>query len=363
MSIIHKIALTFIDSVGHIHAKNLLAHFGSAEAIFSAKLQDLMEVPGIGRVIAGQIVRSDALKLAEVQLKFIEKHQVDVLFYTDPNYPHQLRNCFDSPVLLYYRGTADLNHHRILSIVGTRKATDYGRQLCKHLCEVLAGYDVLVVSGLAYGIDVAAHKESVYQNIPTVGVLAHGLDRIYPPLHLPVAKKMVLNGGLLTEFPLHTIPEKENFPKRNRIIAGLADATIVVEATAKGGALITADIANSYDRDVYAYPGRTNDISSQGCNFLIKTNRAALINNAKDLLYYMGWEQAVPNRLTEQLQMPLGLSDSEQLIVGFLKESPLRIDELAIACNIPQSQLAMPLLNLEMLGILLVLPGKLYRLN
>jgi DNA processing protein len=363
MSIRHKIALTFINSVGHVHAKNLLDHFGSAEAVFTASLAELLEIPGIGKVIAGEIVKSNALKLADEQLNFIEKHRVEVLFYTDEAYPHRLRNCFDAPVLLYYKGNADLNHPRIISIVGTRKATEYGRQLCKQLCEALAAYDVLVVSGLAYGIDVAAHKESLYQNIPTVGILAHGLDRIYPPLHQPVAQKMVLNGGLLTEFPLNTIPLKENFPQRNRIIAGLSDATIVVEATAKGGALITAEIANSYNRDVYAFPGRTTDTSSQGCNFLIRTNRAGLISNAKDLICNLGWEEAAQDKKTSQLQMPIGLSAEEQRIVELLKVSAVRIDELSIQCGLSQSQLAMHLLSLEMQGILVSLPGKVYQLN
>ena len=363
MSLIHNIALTFIPEVGHVTAKNLLAHFESAEAVFKAKRHDLLEVPGIGPQTAKQILNNNALQEAEKQLRFVDQYQVKVLFYTDEAYPHRLHNCFDAPILLYYRGSADLNHSRIISVVGTRKATEYGRQLCKQLCETLAEYDVLVVSGLAYGIDIAAHKESVYQNMPTVGVLAHGLDRIYPPIHQPVAQKMLLNGGLLTEFPLNTTPEKENFPKRNRIIAGLSDATIVVEATTKGGALITADIANSYNRDVYAFPGRVNDVSSQGCNFLIKTNRAGLINNANDLLYYLGWDDKKKEKVREQLQMPLGLAAEEQKIVEVLRVGAARVDELAIRSEIPQSQLAMHLLNLEMQGIIISLPGKVYQLN
>jgi len=363
MSLIHKIALTCIDTVGDVHARNLLEHFGSAEAVFSASQPQLMEVPGIGKIISGEIVRSNALKLAEIQLKFIEKRDVQVLFYTDEAYPYRLRNCFDAPVLLYYSGNADLNHHRIISVVGTRKATAYGRQLCKQLCEVLSGYDVLIVSGLAYGIDVAAHQESVYHNIPTVGVLAHGLDRIYPPLHLPVAQKMVLNGGLLTEFPSNTRPEKENFPRRNRIIAGMSDATVVVEATAKGGALITADIADSYNRDVYAFPGRTNDVSSEGCNFLIRTNRAGLIRNAKDLLYSLGWDEIGEQGNPEKLRMLPDLPVEEQQIVEILRHSATGIDELSGRLRMSQSQLAMHLLNLEMQGILISLPGKVYQLN
>lgn len=362
MSLIYKIGLTLIKSVGHVTAKSLLEHFGSAEAIFKASKKELLQIPGIGPVTADQILANDALKTAEVQLKFIKKHKVEALFYTDNNYPKRLKHCFDAPVLLYYKGTADLNHSRIISVVGTRKATEYGRELCKQLAVTLADYDVVIVSGLAYGIDIAAHKESLYQNIPTIGVLAHGLDRIYPSLHQSVAQKMVLNGGLLTEFPLYTNPDKENFPKRNRIIAGLADATIVVEATAKGGALITADIANSYNRDVYAFPGRTTDASSEGCNFLIKTNRAALINHAKDLVYYLGWDE-VKSQKTKQTQLLIGLSAEEQKIVDLLQGSAIRIDELAIQSEISQSKLAMHLLSLEMQGILISLPGKLYKLS
>lgn len=362
MSLVHKIALTLIKSVGHVTAKNLLGHFGSAELVFSATIKQLMEIPGIGPATASEIINNNAIKLAEDQLRFLEKHKIQVLFFGDDNYPKRLMECFDAPILLYFRGSVDLNHARIVSIVGTRKATDYGRYLCRQLAEVLSAYDVIIISGLAYGIDVTAHKESLQYNIPTVGVLAHGLDRIYPQLHLAVAQKMVYKGGLITEFPLQTNPDKENFPKRNRIIAGLADATIVVEATLKGGALITADIANSYDRDVYAFPGRANDEYSEGCNFLIKTNRAALINHAKDFVYYMGWDSVIP-KAPQQIQLPLGLSKEEKLITDLLQISSARIDELGIKCSISQSKLAMHLLNLEMQGILISLPGKVYKLN
>ncbi|MEJ7558336.1 MAG: DNA-processing protein DprA [Pedobacter sp.] len=362
MSLVHKIALTLIKSVGHVTAKNLLGHFGSAELVFGASLKQLMEIPGVGPVTAAEIVNNDALKLAEEQIRFLKKHKIEVMFFGDENYPRRLIECFDAPILLYFRGSVDVNHPRIVSVVGTRKATDYGRYLCRQLAEVLSAYDVLIISGLAYGIDVTAHKESLQHNIPTIGVLAHGLDRIYPQLHHSVAQKMVYNGGLITEFPLQTNPDKENFPKRNRIIAGLADATIVVEATLKGGALITADIANSYDRDVYAFPGRVNDVYSEGCNFLIKTSRAALINHAKDFVYYMGWDSAIPKPVTK-VQLPLGLSPEEQQIFEILQLSSARIDELGVKCGITQSKLAMHLLNLEMQGLLISLPGKVYKLN
>ena len=363
MSLIHKIALTLIKSVGHIHARKLLDHFGTAEAIFQASKTQLMEITGVGEVIAGLILKSDALAEAEKQAAFIRRHRIQVLFYTDASYPQRLKNCFDAPVLLYYKGNADLNHSRIISIVGTRKATSYGRQLCQQLAETLRPYNVIIVSGLAYGIDVASHKEALERDIPTVGVIAHGLDRIYPALHAPLAQKMVLNGGLLTEFLPDTIPDKENFPKRNRIIAGIADATVVVEATAKGGALITADIANSYNRDVYAFPGRTTDPYSEGCNFLIKTNRAALINHARDLVYYLGWDEVLSEKAGLQLQLTVNLSNEERKIVAVLQEAALRVDELSLRSGFSRSKLAMHLLNLEMQGVLMALPGNVYQLN
>ncbi|RZL44317.1 MAG: DNA-processing protein DprA, partial [Pedobacter sp.] len=237
MSTLHKIALTFIKSIGPVNAKNLLAYCGSAEAVFSASKKQLLQIPGIGEKTVEAILNTDALKRAEEELKFVEKHNIEVLFFSDDNYPKRLKNCFDSPILLYFKGEADLNHKRIISIVGTRNATEYGRNLCKQLCMVLAPYNVLIVSGLAYGIDVTAHKECIANNITTVGVLGHGLDRLYPQVHKTVSQKMVLNGGLLSEFPTLTNPDRQNFPQRNRIIAGIADATIVVEASIKGGAL------------------------------------------------------------------------------------------------------------------------------
>jgi DNA processing protein len=363
MSLIYKIALTLINNVGDVIARNLLDHFGTPEAIFKAKKKALMEIPGIGLATANHILNSDALVRAAKQLKFIEKHQVKVLFFSDSDYPRRLRECADAPILLYYKGNADLNHHRIVSIVGTRRATDYGKQLCRQLAEVLSAYDVLIVSGLAYGIDVAAHKEALHFGIPTVGVLGHGLDRLYPSLHKSVAQKMVLNGGLLTEFSLDTVPDRENFPKRNRIIAGIADVTIVVEATTKGGALITAELANSYHRDVYTFPGRTTDEYSQGCNFLIKTNRAGLINHARDLVYYLGWEEVRTTAQNLQVKLPLGLNKEEIQVVELLKIAPALIDEISNKINLPQSKLAIHLLNLEMQGILTTLPGKVYKLN
>jgi len=363
MSTLHKIALTFIKSVGQATAKNLLAYCGSAENVFSASRKQLLQIPGVGEKTVEAILGTHALLRAEEELKFVEKHGIEVLFFSDENYPKRLKNCNDSPVLLYFKGKADLNHSRVISVVGTRNATEYGKNLCKQLADVLAPYHVLIISGLAYGIDVTMHKECLTNNIPTIGVLGHGLDRLYPQVHKSIAQKMVLNGGLLTEFPILTNPDRQNFPQRNRIIAGIADATIVVEASIKGGALITAEIANSYNKDVYAFPGRTNDAFSEGCNFLIKTNRAGLINNANDLIYYLGWDDEVKeNKKQAQTTLHLNLTDNEQKVVDLLQNGQFAIDELAIALNIQQSKLAIVLLTLEMQGIIVSLPGKVYKL-
>lgn len=362
MSLVHKIALSLIKGVGPMYAKNLLIHFGSAEAVFEAKKHQILKLDGIGEARANAILQNNAIAEAEKHLAFIEKHKIEVFFYGDDNYPKRLRNCFDAPLLLYYKGTADLNHSRIVSVVGTRNATAYGKMLCKQLAEVLQPYNVVITSGLAHGIDAAAHKESLNFGIPTVGILGHGLDRIYPAVHKELTLKMVHNGGLLTEFLPGTNPDRENFPKRNRIIAGIADVTVVVEASLKGGALITAEIANSYNKDVYAFPGRTNDEFSEGCNFLIKTNRAGLINNPMDLIYYLGWDAEAEKKESVQVKMPLNLTKDEQLIYNLLEVEALGIDELSLRINIAQSKLAIILLTLEMQGVIVSLPGKLYKL-
>ncbi len=363
MNDVYKIALTLVDGVGQMLAKRLYAHFGDAEKVFSASMAQLNAVEGIGKKTAEAIINTQALAIAEKELQFIKKHQIEVLAIDSNDYPKRLRNCYDAPLLLYYKGTVNLNQHRVLSIVGTRNATVYGKLLCKQLAEVLKPYNVLVVSGLAHGIDAAAHKESVMAKIPTVGVLGHGLDRIYPAIHRDLAAKMITNGGLLTEFMSGSNPHRENFPKRNRIIAGMADATIVVEASIKGGALITAEIANSYNRDVYAFPGRVNDEFSEGCNFLIKTNRAGLINNPMDLIYYLGWDEETARQAKPvQVSLPLSLSKDERLVAETLQATALNIDELSLQTKLQQSKLAIILLTLEMQGFIIALPGKLYKL-
>ena len=364
MSLLHQIALTQIPGVGHINARNLMSYCGSAEQIFSAKFSTLKTIPGIGPKTAEAIRNHAGFKRAETELTFIEKYKIKPLFFTDKQYPSRLKNCADAPIMLYFKGNADLNASKVISIVGTRNATEYGKELCRKLIADLQIHHPLIISGLAYGIDSIAHKECLKNNIPTVGILGHGLDRMYPALHRDLAGKMLECGGLLTEFISETNPDRENFPKRNRVIAGMSDATIVVEANIKGGALITAEIANSYNRDVFAFPGRVDDEFSSGCNFLIKTNRANLISGVKDLEYLLGWTEIHAQKLKPQLSLLLNLTDTEQKIVDILKTQDLmEVDELALKTNLQQSKLAVSILGLEMQGIVVALPGKVYRLS
>jgi len=366
MSILHQVALTYIKSIGCTNAKNLVAHAGDAEAVFKTPKSKFLKISGIGEKTIRQIDFDDALRQAEQELKFIEKNNIDVIFYSDERFPRRLKNCNDSPLLLYSKGNANLNMQRVVSIVGTRNATDYGRQLCKQLVEELQEYNVLIVSGLALGIDVAAHRECVRLNLPTVGVLGHGYDKMYPSQNRSIAEKMQENGGLLTEYPSGTIPNRENFPQRNRIVAGMADATVVIEAGLKGGALITAEIANSYNRDVFAFPGRLGDEYSEGCNFLIRNNKAALLTCVADLAYSMGWEKSSELKgAPEQLMLPIDLSAEERAIFELIQQhkAPIAIDDLTIKANMPMSQLAMILLDMELQGFIRSLPGKTYAIN
>jgi DNA processing protein len=359
----HQIALACIPGIGGITGRALVSHFGSAEDVFQAKKKHLVSIPGIGIKTAEAILNKDGFNRAEQEIKFIEKYNIQALFFTDQNFPKRLKQCYDAPVLLYFKGCTDLNTTKVISIVGTRNATGYGKELCRQLVSDLKRHNVLVVSGLAYGIDIMTHRACLKENVPTIGVLGHGLDRIYPALHRVFAEKMLENGGLITEFPSGTNPDRENFPKRNRIIAGMADATIVVEASVKGGALITAEIANSYNRDVFAFPGNVNDEFSAGCNFLIKTNRANLISGIKDLEYILDWTENIQKKEYQQISLKLNLSEDEKKVTDILEEKGVTgIDELAFAVKLPQSKLAITILGLEMQGIVIALPGKMYKL-
>lgn len=360
--LLFRIALTSVSNIGPVQARTLVEHFGNAEAIFKASKNDLERIEGIGEVRAASIKKFSGFKLAEDEISFIEKYRIQTFFLTDLTYPKRLLNCFDPPTLLYYKGNADLNVSKIISIVGTRNNTDYGKQLTEQLVSELQSLNVLIVSGLAYGIDVIAHKAAVVNNLQTVGVLAHGLRKIYPAQHSALAKQMVLNGGLLTEFRKDTLPDKHNFPRRNRIVAGMADATIVVETAVKGGSMITAELANGYNRDVFAYPGKITDIKSAGCNYLIKSNKAMLLDNTEQLAEMLGWTTRKTNKKAQrELFMPL--TADEEALVNVLKEKEtVHIDELYLKSGLNSSAVAAAMLNLEFANVVASLPGKMYKL-
>jgi DNA processing protein len=362
-TLLHQLALAFVPGVGAKTGRLLLERFGDAVSVFKAPLKELKQVEGISETRAKGFRDATVMQRASEELEFIEKHHLHVLFQGH-NYPRRLTQCADVPLLLYYRGTADLDTAKVIAIVGTRKNTDYGQQLCEELVEAVKSLgDVVIVSGLALGIDAIAHKRCVQLGIPTVGVLGHGLDRIYPFSHKTLAEQMLQQGGgLLTEFPSGTLPDRNNFPMRNRLVAGMSDVTVVIESGANGGALITAHLAAGYNREVAAYPGRVNDSRSAGCNELIRANIAAMITKPADLLELMNWNDKKAKPVQKQLF--LNLSPQEQRIVDILtaKES-LHADELFHHTGLSNSQLAATLLQLEMQGIIRTLPGKFYRMS
>ncbi len=361
--LLYRIALTLVPSIGDVHAKALIHHFGDALAVFAAKRSALESVEGIGETRARQIKRFTGFDRAEAEMAFIEKYRITPLFITDPAYPQRLLHCCDSPLLLYYRGNADLNASRVVAIVGTRSHTSYGKWFTEQLTEALSKENVLIVSGLAFGIDTIAHRAALKHQTPTVGVLAHGLDRIYPQANQALARQMTGNGGLLTDFKSGHTPDRQNFPRRNRIVAGMCDALVVVESGLKGGSLITATLANGYNKDVFAVPGKTTDVKSEGCNALIRSNKAGIITTTADLLESMGWIPA-PARIPQvQRKLFVELSASETVIVNLLSQHPtLPVDELHFQSGLNNSAVATALLQLEMQGLVRVLPGKLYQL-
>jgi len=360
----YKIGLSLIPKVGHITAKKLVSYVGSYEGIFKESKNSLMKVPGIGEIMAKSIISANALHKADEEIEFIQKKNIQVLFYLDKEYPERLKNCEDAPILIYALGETDLNARKVLSIVGTRKATPDGVDFCEKLVKELKehGHNPLIVSGLAYGIDIVAHKTALDCDLQTVAVFGHGLDIVYPASHKKVAGQIINQGMLITDFPSKSIRDKNNFIKRNRIIAGMADATIVVESGDKGGALVTADIANSYNRDVFAVPGRINDVYSRGCNNLIKTNRAAMLTGIEDLEYILGWENTAPKDAFQK-ELFVELNDEEKNITEILQKfGELSIDMLCVKANQPTSKVSPVLLDLEFKGMVRSLPGKVYKL-
>ncbi|WP_395045281.1 DNA-processing protein DprA [Flavobacterium sp.] len=360
--LLHLLALLKIEGVGDIVAKKLINHCGSAEDIFKTKASKLTSIDGIGQVLIKNLKNKTVFKLAETELKYIKENNINTLFYNDQNYPNRLKHCIDGPILLFTSGKIDFNNRKIISIVGTREITSYGTDFCKKLIEDLAPLNPIIVSGFAYGVDIVAHKAAMDNNLQTIGVIAHGLNQVYPKVHKKYVAKMEENGGFMTEFWSNSNPEKENFVKRNRIVAGMSEATIVIESAEKGGSLITANLANDYNRDVFAAPGRTSDKYSQGCNNLIKTQRAHLLTSAADILYILNWEiNDKADAKTIQKQLFVTLENDEQIIYDYLlKTGKQLLDVIALDCDFPIFKIASILLNMELKGVIRPLPGKLF---
>lgn len=365
---LYKIALIQIPGIGNLYAKLLTEYFKSAKKLFGASRKDLSEIPGVGKVLLSTLcdesIKKNSLLRAEKEMEFARRHGILILSYNDQNYPLNLKECEDGPFLLYYKGSQALNNFKIIAVVGARKATAYGEDLTRKIIRELQGQNIIVVSGLAYGIDSYAHKFSLQYNIPTVGVLGHGLDKIYPQKNRDMAKRMLEQGGLLSEFMSQTNPERENFPKRNRIIAGMADATVLVEAAVKGGSLITANIANSYGRDVFAAPGRSIDKYSSGCNALIKSNRAALIESGEDLLREMNWIKETKIKSSKPQDLINQFTEEQKQIVKIIEKNGFSSKEqIAISLNKSVQMVSESLFNLELNGFIKALPGNSYQIK
>ncbi len=358
-SLLYEVAIGLIPGIGCQNTKQLISYCGSAEKIFKTPKGKLQKIPGIGQVLAEAVTRQDVLYKAEAEINWAEKKGVEILFYTHKKYPERLRHFNDSPALLFFSGNADLNPPKTIGIVGTRQATPYGMEITEKIISELTTYQPSIISG----IDIHAHKAALSAKLPTIAVMASGVDIIYPALHRDIALKMKEDGGLLTEYRPSTKPDPAFFPARNRIVAGLCDAIIVIEAAHKGGALITAEIANSYNREVFAVPGNLGNKFNEGCNHLIKSHKAHIYTSVKDLEYILNWDIEKPDKKTQKFNLPELLSGDEKIIIEMLieKES-IAIDELSWKTNIPISKLSSLLLTMEFEGMIKTLPGKKYKL-
>jgi DNA processing protein len=364
--LIYRIGLTLIKGIGTVTAKQIVETLGDVSLLFKEKGKLLERIPGMSRRMIAEIHQPEVLRRAEQEAVFIKKNKITALFIQDEAYPARLKDCDDAPVMLYFKGEVDWNAQKIVSVVGTRKATPYGKSITENLLQGIAKAfpNTIIVSGLAYGIDICAHKASLKYRLPTVAVLAHGLDRIYPPAHRNVAVEMLAQGGLLTEFMSETNPDRHNFVKRNRIVAGIADCTIITESAEKGGSLITANIADSYNKDVFAVPGRAMDLSSSGCNALIKYKKAALVTCAEDVFREMCWDET-PEKRQAAVQRTLfpDLTDDEQGIAELLgQKGSAQLNTVCVDLNMPVSRVAPMLFELEMKGVVRCLPGGVYQL-
>jgi DNA processing protein len=362
---LYQLALILSDGIGDITIRQLISYCGSAENVIKANLGKLIKIPGIQETTARKILDKNNLILAEKQLQIAEKEKAKLLFYLDEEYPERLKRNYDSPAFLYYKGNIDLNQTKIVGIVGTRNASEYGKRTTEDIVRDFQNHNVLIVSGLAYGIDIAAHKASLKYGLPTIGVMASGLDFMYPAVHKKTADLMCQNGGILSEQSFGRQPSPKFFPARNRIIAGMSDVIIVVEAAAKGGALITAEFANNYHKEVFAVPGNVGAATSEGCNLLIKNNKAQIFTSVKDIIEGMNWDINQPK--TNIIKSPSfdlsAFTDDEAQVISILREKgEIQIDELAWISQLHMNKLASLLLNLEFQGIVKSMAGKKYGL-
>lgn len=360
--LLHTLALLKTEGIGDVIAKRLLTHLGSAEEVFKAKPFQLAKIDGIGTSIIQNLKKKDVFVAAEAELQFIQSQKLNTLFYQDSLYPERLKQCLDAPVLLFTAGNIHLENRKIISMVGTRQVTSYGMDFCKNLIADLAPLNPIIISGFAYGVDIIAHQAAIENNLQTIGVLAHGLNQIYPKTHKKYMSKMEQNGGFMTEFWSTSNPDRENFVKRNRIVAGISEATIVIESAEKGGSLVTANMANDYNREVFAVPGRATDKYSQGCNMLIKTNKAHLLTNATDLIYHLNWDIKKSERAIQK-QLFVSLDDEEQMIYDYLqKQGKEHLDIMSLECDMPIFKLSSMLLNMELKGVVRPLQGKFFEI-
>ncbi|MDD2278003.1 MAG: DNA-processing protein DprA [Bacteroidales bacterium] len=364
----YQIGIDMIPKIGSINAKRLIAYCGGVEAVFKESKNALTKVPGIGSVIAHEIVNQNVLDRAKIEVDFIVKHNIQAFFYLDNDYPQRLKQCEDGPIVLFVsaKTSIDFNQQKVISVVGTRSITDYGKAICEDIISSLAkrGHNPIIVSGLAYGVDICAHRAALKNDLPTVAVLGHGLNTIYPSIHRNTAKEIYEKGALVTDFPSGTTFDRNNFIKRNRIIAGLSDATLVVESAEQGGSLITADIAVSYNREVFAIPGQVGSKYSRGCNLLIKTNKAALIDSADDIEFQLDWGEGSTEKNNPQLSLFTELSADEQAVFNVVRERGQEvIDVICFKTKFPVAKVSALLLNLEFAGLVKSRPGKVYSLT
>jgi len=357
--LISVLRLLNTQNIGVTGVKKLIAKVGSAEEVFKEKKTTLLKIPGVGTHMLEYLHDKSNKLRAEEELSYIHDKGIDYTYFLDSDFPQDLLNCFDGPVLLFKKGIISYDTPRVISVVGTRNMTPYGRDFCKQLIKDLSTYNPIIVSGYAYGVDICAHKAAIDNNLQTVGVLAHGFSRIYPRSHARYMEEVMGNGGFLSEFFYKEEPLREHFLQRNRIVAGISKATIVIESANKGGALVTADIANSYNRDVFAVPGKSTDLFSEGCNNLIKNHKAHLLTSAEDVVKHLNWDMEKKIQKPIQKELFITFTPQEQQVFEYLKDKGQELlDVIAIETQIPAYHLVTILLQLELKGVVKPLPGK-----